>query len=94
MSGRGVILDGVTLREAARQVVVNWWVVLAFALAAFLGMTGVGRLTYVPQYTSSATLAIRVKGADAYSSLVQASRMTAVCSAYVSSSADNAGAAP
>lgn len=87
MSGRGVILDGVTLREAARQVVANWWVVLAFALAAFLGMTGVGRLTYVPQYTSSATLAIRVKGADAYSSLVQASRMTAVFSEVFQSSA-------
>ena len=87
MSGRGMIVDGVTLREAVRQVIGNWWVVLAFALAAFLGMTGVGRLTYVPQYTSSATLVIRVKGADAYSSLVQASRMTTVFSEVFQSSA-------
>ena len=83
----GLVLDGVTLREAARQVAQNWWVVLALALAAFMGMTGVGKLTYVPEYTSTATLVIRVKGADTYSSLSQASQMTAVYSEVFQSSA-------
>ena len=87
MSRSGVVLDGATLREALRRVAENWWVVVAFALAAFLGMTAVGKLTYVPQYTSSATLVIRVKGADAYSSLAQASQMTAVFGEVFQSSA-------
>lgn len=87
MSRGGLVLDGVTLREAARQVAQNWWVVLALALATFLGMTGVGKLTYVPEYTSTATLVIRVKGADAYSSLAQASQMTTVYSEVFQSSA-------
>lgn len=79
MSRDSIILDEATLKGAARRVVENWWVVLALTLAVFLGMTGVGMLTYVPEYTSTATLAIRIKGAeDTYSLLTQATQMTAV----------------
>ena len=87
MKQRGMVLDSVTLQGAARQVLKNWWVVVFLALAVFLGATGIGKLTYSPQYTSTATLVIRVKGTDAYSSLSQASQMTAVFSEVFQSSA-------
>ena len=78
MSRGSIVLDAATLKGAVRQVVKNWWVVLAFTLVAFLGMTSASMLTYVPEYTSTATLAIRIKGEDTYSSLAEAIQMTAV----------------
>lgn len=87
MRQHAMVLDSVTLQGAFHQVVKNWWVVLFLALAMFLGATGVGKLTYDPQYTSTATLVIRVQGANAYSSLSQASQMTAVFSEVFQSSA-------
>lgn len=87
MKQRGMLLDGVTLQGAARQVLKCWWVVVCLALAVFLGATGIGKLTYQPQYTSTSTLVIRVKGADAFSSLSQASQMTAVFSEVFQSTA-------
>ena len=87
MKQRGKMLDSVTLQGAFRQVVKYWWIVVCLALAVFLGATGVGKLTYRPQYTSTATMVIRVKGADVYSSLAQASQMTAVFSEVFQSTA-------
>ena len=80
-------LDNISLRGAAWQVLRNWWVVVCLTLAVFLGATGLGMLTYQAQYTASATLVVRVRGADAYSSLSQTTQMTAVYREVFQSSA-------
>lgn len=71
-------LDSISLRGTLRQILSNWWVIVCLSLAAFFGATGLGMLTYVPQYTATSTLVIRVRGADAYNTLAQTTQMTAV----------------
>lgn len=83
----GISIDSMPLPGVVRESLKNWWVVLFFALAAFLGSTGIASLTYTPQYTASATLVVRIKGSDAYTSLTQASRMTGVYQEVFQSSA-------
>lgn len=87
MKQQELALDSISLQGAARQILKNWWVVVFLALAVFLGATGLGRLTYTPQYTATSTLVIRVKGSDAYSTLAQTTQMTAVYSQVFQSSA-------
>lgn len=87
MKGQEISLDNISLQGAARQVLKNWWVVVCLALAVFFGSTGLGILTYAPEYTASSTLVIRVKGSDAYTSLAQTTQMTAVYSEVFQSSA-------
>ena len=87
MKGQEISLDSISLQGAARQVLKNWWVVVCLALAVFFGSTGLGILTYAPEYTASSTLVIRVKGSDAYTSLAQTTQMTAVYSEVFQSSA-------
>ena len=71
-------LDSISLRGTLRQILSNWWVIVCLSLAVFFGATGLGMLTYVPQYTATSTLVIRVRGADAYSTLAQTTQMTTV----------------
>lgn len=78
MKKNAIVFDPATLREAGRQVLKNWWVVLCWVLAMLLGVSGVGSLLYVPEYTASSTLVIRMKGSDAYTSLTETTQMTAV----------------
>lgn len=87
MKQQEISLDSISLQGAARQVLGNWWVVVCLALAVFFGATGLGMLTYTPQYTATSTLVIRVKGSDAYSTLAQTTQMTAVYSEVFQSSA-------
>lgn len=87
MRDREKVVIQVSPRDAARQVAKNWWVVLCLALAALLGATGLGMLVYTPEYTASATLVIRVKGSDAYTTLAQTTQMTAVYSEIFQSDA-------
>ena len=87
MKDQEISLDSISLQGVARQVLKNWWVVLFLALAVFLGSTGLGMLTYTPEYTASSTLVIRVKGTNAYSSLSQTTQMTAVYSQVFQSEA-------
>ena len=87
MKQQEISLDSISLQGAFRQILKNWWVVVFMALAAFLGVTGLGLLTYTPQYTASSTLVIRVKGSDAYSTLAQTTQMTAVYQEVFQSSA-------
>ena len=56
MKGQEISLDSISLQGAARQVLKNWWVVVCLALAVFFGSTGLGILTYAPEYTASSTL--------------------------------------
>ena len=78
MKGQTLPLDQASLRGAGIQILKNWWVVLCWMLAFFWGATGVGKLMYVPEYTASSTLVIRMMGTDAYTSLTQTTQMTAV----------------
>ena len=87
MKSQGLALDNISLRGAAWQVLRNWWVVVCLTLAVFLGTTGLGMLTYQAQYTASATLVVRVRGADAYSSHAQTTQMPAVYREVFQSSA-------
>lgn len=87
MKQQEISLDSISLQGAFRQILKNWWVVVFMALAAFLGFTGLGLLTYTPQYTASSTLVIRFKGSDAYRALAETTQMTAVYQEVFQSSA-------
>lgn len=87
MRNQEISLDSISLQGAVHQVLKNWWVVICLALAVFFGSSGLGMLTYTPQYTATSTLVIRVKGADAYSTLAQTTQMAAVYSEVFQSSA-------
>lgn len=87
MKDQEISLDSISLQGVARQVLKNWWVVLFLALAVLLGSTGLGMLTYTPEYTASSTLVIRVRGTNAYSSLSQTTQMTTVYSQVFQSEA-------
>ena len=87
MNEQTVFLDKVSLHGAGLQVLKNWWVILLWMIAMFLGTTGVGKLLYTPAYTSSSTLVIRMMGSDAYTSLTQTTQMTAVYSEIFQSEA-------
>ena len=87
MREQAITLDRASLEGAGREILKNWWVVLCWMAAMLLGATGVGNLLYTPQYTASSTLVIRMMGADAYTSLIQTTQMTAVYSEIFQSDA-------
>ena len=87
MKRQELSLSSISPAGAARQLLQNWWVVVCLALAMLLGATGLGMLTYTPQYTASATLVIRAMGSDTYTSLIQTTQMTAVYSEVFQSTA-------
>ena len=87
MNDQILSLDKASLQGAGWQILKNWWVVLCWMAAMFLGATGVGNLLYTPEYTASSTLVIRMMGTDAYTSLAQTTQMTAVYSEFFQSEA-------
>ena len=87
MNDQILSLDKASLQGAGWQILKNWWVVLCWMAAMFLGATGVGNLLYTPEYTASSTLVIRMMGTDAYTSLAQTTQMTAVYSEIFQSEA-------
>ena len=81
MDRQAVHLDEISLRGAVKELLRNFWMILLTAAAVWLGATGVGKLVYSPQYTSSATLAVTERGGESsYSSLLQMTEMAAVFS--------------
>ena len=60
----------------------NIWVILFAVIAAYFGVTGVYELRYVPEYTSTATLAVTMRGNNggSYSSLSMTTEMASVFS--------------
>ena len=82
-----ISLDTISMDGVRRELLKNWWVILCFAVAVLLGATGLGKLTYTPEYTATATLVVRVQGDDAYSSLTQTTQMAAVYSEVFQSNA-------
>lgn len=87
MNDQILSLDKASLQGAGWQILKNWWVVLCWMAAMFLGATGVGNLLYTPEYTASSTLVIRMMETDAYTSLAQTTQMTAVYSEIFQSEA-------
>ena len=72
-------LDEINFRSVAKELLRNLWMIFAAAAIVWFGITGAGKLTYTPEYTSSATLVVRVKGdASSITSLNAASKMAAV----------------
>lgn len=72
-------IDEINIRGVAKELWRNLWMIFAAAAIVWFGITGVGKLTYTPEYTSSATLVVRVKGdASSITSLNAASKMAAV----------------
>ncbi len=73
-------LKDLDLRSIIRDVIRNLWVIILAAVSAFLAVTGVYGLTYKPEYTSTATLAITVKGNNggSYSSLYLTTEMAEI----------------
>lgn len=78
MNRQELTISSISLAGFARQILKNWWVILCLTLAMFLGTTGLGMLTYTPQYTATATLVTRSGGSNAYASLSQTTQMAAV----------------
>lgn len=80
--------DEISLRGLFADLVRNVWMILAAGLSIWLLATGWHNLTYQPEYTSSATLAVTLKGeSDAYSSLSMAVQMADVFSQVFQSDA-------
>ena len=73
-------LDEISIYGILKDLFRNIWVIILAALAGWFGVTGVCDLTYVPQYTAAATMAVSAKGenGNAYSSLTVASQMAEV----------------
>lgn len=72
--------DNIDIRSICEDFLKNIWVILLAVVAAFFGITGIYTLQYVPEYTSSATLAITMRGKNgsAYSSLYMTKDMSEI----------------
>ncbi len=73
--------DEVSGRGVCKELMRYAWMILLAAATVWLGAAGIGRLSYVPQYTASATLVVSTKGGTGvYSSLAMSSQMANVFS--------------
>lgn len=72
-------LDDISWRGLCIELLKNLWMILLAGISLWLGISGVHTLIYQPEYTSSSTLVVTVKGqGNAYSSLSVASQMADV----------------
>ena len=70
MNGERFSLAEISIRGLCMDLLRNAWMILLAAAAVWLAATGWHNLTYQPEYTSSATLVVTVKGSTStYSSL-------------------------
>lgn len=80
--------DEISIRGLVMDLLHNAWMILAAGLSLWLLATGWHNLTYQPEYTSSATLVVTLKGeSNTYSSLSMASQMADVFSQVFQSDA-------
>ena len=82
-------LEQFDLRSTCVDLLKNIWVILLAVIAAYFGVTGFYQLQYVPEYTSTATLAVTMRGNNggAYSSLSTTTEMASVFSEVFQSDA-------
>lgn len=72
-------LESLNYRGILRELIKNWWMIVLAALSLFLLITGIGKLSYIPQYTTSSTLVVSAEGEDnTYMSLSMANEMANV----------------
>lgn len=73
-------MDDIDIRSIFSDLIKNIWVIVLAILAVRMGISGYYSLTYVPEYTSTATLAVTAKGSSSgsYSSLTTAMNMADV----------------
>lgn len=82
-------LDDLDLRSICKDILINIWVIILAAAAAYFGITGYYSLQYVPEYTSGATLAVTMRGNNGgnYSSLYMTKEMAGIFSEVFQSEA-------
>lgn len=82
-------LSDIDIRSIIADLIKNIWVIILAILAVRMGVSGYYSLTYVPEYTSTATLAVTAKGSSSnvYSSLTTAMNMADVFSEVFQSDA-------
>lgn len=80
-------LDEISIRGILRKGLINSWMAILAALGAWLLVTGIKGMTWEPQYTSHAILAVNSRGTgnDAYSSLSLTNQMAGIFSEVFSS---------
>lgn len=72
-------LESLNYQGILRDLMKNWWMIVLATLSIFLFITGIGKLLYVPQYTTSSTLVVSAEGEDnTYMSLSMANEMANV----------------
>ena len=63
-------LEEISFRSIFIDLLRNAWVILLMVIAASLAVTGVEKLIYVPEYSTSATMVVNAKGSNStYNSL-------------------------
>ena len=73
--------DEISIRGLCMDLLRNVWMILIAGISLWFLATGWHNLTYEPQYTSSATLVVTLKGeSNTYSSLSLATQMADVFS--------------
>lgn len=81
-------LDEISIRGLCMELLGKLWMILMAGVSMFFLATGWHNLTYQPEYTSSSTLVVSLKGeGDTYSSLSLATQMADVFSQVFSSDA-------
>lgn len=82
-------IDDIDFRSIVLDLIKNIWVIILAVLAVRMGISGYYELTYEPQYTSTATLAVTARGSSngSYSSLTTAMNMADVFSEVFQSDA-------
>lgn len=76
-----ISFENISVRGIVKELLHHLWMILAAIAIVWFGISGVGRLFYTPEYSSTATLAVRVKGdASPLSTLNTAKQMSTVFS--------------
>ena len=79
MEEKIIRFDEINFHSLARVLLKNLWTILLFCISAVLCFTSVSRLTYSPQYTSTATFMVSAKDeTNAYNSLTTTQSMATV----------------
>lgn len=74
-------LEDISYTGICRELLQYLWVIVVTGAAVWLGVSGLGKLTYTPTYTSSSTLVVSTRGGDdTYSGLSSTSQMANVFS--------------
>ena len=73
-------LKDIDIRSILKDILKSWFIILIAGISCFLAVFSVYNITYKPEYTSSATLALMIKGNDggSFSSLNLTNEMAGV----------------